>query len=1536
MDNQEYDEFGNYIGPDLSNQVDLTETSFHTTNAASLAGGYLNEIDEIIDETETLLTNPANIPDNSRNYRALVDYDSTYDTNVEVIVPQGDALAQHQGIMEDTRINTLQFDQGSMGGDLNKVFTAGYGDTANYHVSFCHSENQLPPMTNSHNIDSYQQLVTDLLSEPWLQRSFSLIGSHLHGKTSILDLFYAQLFPHINVQSRTPQNPTPSSTPHNSKPTTRFSGVFKNAKNTRNFSSAISAPKSRVQDCWPVQYADSHYRERVIGHSTTLKSITLPIEVGMPFSDAGNLTTNGHLNIHKIDSKHNDPENPTPTTGYYSPLPTKTYLFNMVDTPGHSNFLDSTVTAIQRSSPSGVVIVLDCIEGVTMELEVQLEYAIRSASPMVLIINKFDRFITELRLPPEDVYHKLLQLIENINSIILNLYKLYFGSTILTNFTPNSPNQPNNSLSTNEHKYLCPFFNPVDNNVIFMSTLHCYAFTLKSFAHLYLIQQDIKVSHLGSDKRSNLTPTTLPQRIHKLTRLLWGNIYYDSVTQQFLNTAPSQPVLQANIQASGGKKIKNPNNNKPYVRTFVEFILYPLYKVYSACLTGNGDYLEALLGSFYSPSLKMGGENEMGESSTIIAPFSIPSYILSASQDDLMREIIGLWLYAPFHLPILNLKQFPTNSTNFSQKMSQSRTNFSSDPSDSTHTFQRLLSNANCTAQLLSSFILDNLPPPVLRKSYLQNTTLFYQPAISFGPLPSLTTMSQLQSKLTQTYAFSKLHQYQQELIRPLLLPNDRFFPPCRVSLADIISPVPHPNGTSIDYLCRVHTISVNNDPLFTEQDNDDDDANQWVQVTLEDGMSAGAKVKKFDKKAQKIAFRVGDQISFRKSADKTTTPQTFQLIGIYAPSSNRYRTPLSHCYDGNIVVLSFSTQSANPGSQPHNPTLPNQINQSQTDTNLLQRLHIDSHGTFVNHTMIALGQAQRNAKGSRTLVNSNTNLSSSNHLIQLDSYDIKAFLPTFTTPIVHPGRDVFNIAIEPTEAKELPLLLSTISRAQSLYQNCLTITKQSSGSHTLSMRGEFLADDIIHFLRVITGQLLIATNKGQLQSKKIVPPNINQLSFSISTPFYTLREGIQRQSSLHAFAASTGDYNRISSSASPINNFEGLRQVSEVHKKSLSMTSTAPFDQQLRAEELGIHADDLYLAQQYNNWLNWSSRPDSLFLTEPAHLTKVMNSATNSIIQGDNLMPSQQLNYDNSSLVFGSNRLYSLHHKSLKKWEKLSFSQTPWSFGMLDDANTILLDDCVRGSHYNDDNAENSPFDDIFLPTNMWKMDHVNSIVNGFNRLSLEGPLTESPLQNVALKLTELQINKQPLYSTSRYITPTVRKSLASAILLAEPTLYEPIIRGEIIIKPAHQPALLKSLGDRRGAILSQVPIPSTPYTRYSYKMPAIESMGFGVEARLLAKGQARISGGHHLCYESMAVTCGGDPLDSNTPVTLLKVTPKQELQRELMIKTRRRKGMQEFELQNYFHEEMLARLQAGGMEQDEDEEYYEHDEDNQYGQYE
>lgn len=62
---------------------------------------------------------------------------------------------------------------------------------------------------------------------------------------------------------------------------------------------------------------------------------------------------------------------------------------------------------------------MDVSEGVLLNTERILKHALQERLPVTLCINKIDRLIIELKLPPMDAYYKIKHIIDEVNSILL-------------------------------------------------------------------------------------------------------------------------------------------------------------------------------------------------------------------------------------------------------------------------------------------------------------------------------------------------------------------------------------------------------------------------------------------------------------------------------------------------------------------------------------------------------------------------------------------------------------------------------------------------------------------------------------------------------------------------------------------------------------------------------------------------------------------------------------------------------------------------------------------------------------------------------------------------------------------------------------------------------------------------------------------------------------------------------------------------------------------------------------------------------------
>lgn len=199
-----------------------------------------------------------------------------------------------------------------------------------------------------------------------------------------------------------------------------------------------------------------------------------------------------------------------PVTLVLSDVKSKSYLMNVFDTPGHVNFSDEATAAIRLSD--GAVLVVDAAEGVMLNTERLLKHALHEKLALTVCINKIDRLILELKLPPQDAYYKLRHIIEEINNLIQ------------LNSDSESPN----------------FVSPALGNVCFASSEYNVCFTLKSFAALYARDHP-------------------DLNINEFAKRLWGDVYFNPKNRKFTK--------------------KSPHNTAQ--RSFIEFILEPLYKIFA-------------------------------------------------------------------------------------------------------------------------------------------------------------------------------------------------------------------------------------------------------------------------------------------------------------------------------------------------------------------------------------------------------------------------------------------------------------------------------------------------------------------------------------------------------------------------------------------------------------------------------------------------------------------------------------------------------------------------------------------------------------------------------------------------------------------------------------------------------------------------------------------------------------------------------------------------------------------------------------------
>ena len=166
------------------------------------------------------------------------------------------------------------------------------------------------------------------------------------------------------------------------------------------------------------------------------------------------------------------------------PANEKEYLINLIDSPGHVDF-SSEVTAALRVT-DGALVVVDTVEGVSVQTETVLRQAMQEKIRPVLMVNKIDRSILELKLDGEAMFQSFLRVIDMANVTITTYQAEDMGDIQV---------------------------DPSKGNVAFGSGKDQYAFTLTKFARLYS-----KKFGISQDK---------------MMVKLWGDNYYDAAGKKW-------------------------------------------------------------------------------------------------------------------------------------------------------------------------------------------------------------------------------------------------------------------------------------------------------------------------------------------------------------------------------------------------------------------------------------------------------------------------------------------------------------------------------------------------------------------------------------------------------------------------------------------------------------------------------------------------------------------------------------------------------------------------------------------------------------------------------------------------------------------------------------------------------------------------------------------------------------------------------------------------------------------------------------------
>ncbi|KAF9782174.1 P-loop containing nucleoside triphosphate hydrolase protein [Thelephora terrestris] len=241
-------------------------------------------------------------------------------------------------------------------------------------------------------------------------------------------------------------------------------------------------------------------------------------------------------------------------------------------------------------------------------------------------------------------------------------------------------------------------------------------------------------------------------------------------------------------------------------------------------------------------------------------------------------------------------------------------------------------------------------------------------------------------------------------------------------------------------------------------------------------------------------------------------------------------------------------------------------------------------------------------------------------------------------------------------------------------------------------------------------------------------------------------------------------------------------------------------------------------------------------------------------------------------------------------QWDLLA-SRSIWAFGPDESGPNILLDDTLP-----------SQVDKKMLVS---VKEHIKQ---GFRWGAREGPLCDEPMRNVKFRILDASLAAEPIYRGGGQIVPTARRVCYSSFLMATPRLMEPIYYVEVQAPADCISAVYTVLARRRGHVTQDIPKAGSPLYTVKALIPVIDANGFETDLRTATQGQAFCQ----QIFDHWSIV-PGDPTDKTIKLRPLEPASGQALARDLVLKTRRRKGLgDQIAVSKYLDDEFVLALSA------------------------
>ncbi|KAI5122471.1 hypothetical protein M0805_008782 [Coniferiporia weirii] len=250
----------------------------------------------------------------------------------------------------------------------------------------------------------------------------------------------------------------------------------------------------------------------------------------------------------------------------------KVYIVNLIDTPGHVDFSGEVSSASRLCD--GALLLVDVVEGVCTQTIAVLRQAWLDRVRPILVLNKCDRLITELKLSPVEAHHHLSRVVEQVNAVMGSFFAgdrmgddLRWREEREKRLVERKSSQMENGDSVDDDDNGIDaefrekddedlYFVPERGNVVFASAIDGWGFRIGRFAQLYAAKLGMKEANLR--------------------KVLWGDYFLDPKTKRVIG-----------LKHLKGRALKP---------LFVQFVLENIWAVYDGViLNPNPDKVEKII-----------------------------------------------------------------------------------------------------------------------------------------------------------------------------------------------------------------------------------------------------------------------------------------------------------------------------------------------------------------------------------------------------------------------------------------------------------------------------------------------------------------------------------------------------------------------------------------------------------------------------------------------------------------------------------------------------------------------------------------------------------------------------------------------------------------------------------------------------------------------------------------------------------------------------------------------------------------------------